>query len=97
MGFTGLDRFNTLEIDEFFDNFVILDYEKELLKDYYGYSDFKDLLRLSYEYYKEKIRSKMTKNPDIDMEKLKERVFDHTRTQLTMKDPSSNVRLLVSK
>ena len=55
MGFTGLDRFNTLEIDEFFDNFVILDYEKELLKDYYGYSDFKDLLRLSYEYYKRDI------------------------------------------
>ncbi len=51
--------------------------------------------RLSYEYHKEKIRNKMTKNPDIDMEKLKERVFDHTRTQLTMKDPSSNVRLLV--
>ena len=53
--------------------------------------------RLGYEYHKEKIRNKMTKNPDIDMEKLKERVFDHTRTQLTMKDPSSNVRLLVSK
>ena len=52
MGFTGLDKFNVLEIHEFFDNFVILDYEKELLQDFYGYSDFKDLLRLSYEYYK---------------------------------------------
>ena len=52
LGFTGLDKFNVLEIHEFFDNFVILDYEKELLQDFYGYSDFKDLLRLSYEYYK---------------------------------------------
>lgn len=65
LGFTGLDKFQELELWEFFDNYVILSYEKEILKDYYGYSDIRNILRICIEFYKRDI--------DIDLADIRNR------------------------
>lgn len=65
LGITGHDRFKELEIDEFFNNFVMLNYTKETYQDFYGVSDIKDIVRIIYQYYKNDI--------DINMADIRNR------------------------
>ena len=60
MNITGQDRFNYLEVDEFFDRFVLIDYFKDIFFDYYGYRDFKNIVRVVYEYWKNDIEVNMS-------------------------------------
>lgn len=59
LGVTGDERFKHLNIDEFFDKYVLLDYIKEIFHDYYGQSDFKNIVRVVYEYYQKDIEINM--------------------------------------
>lgn len=53
LGIVGHDRFKTMQVDEFFDNFILLDYIKEIFFNYYGYHDIKNIVRVVYQFYKE--------------------------------------------
>lgn len=53
LGIVGPDRFKTMQVDEFFDNFILLDYIKEIFFNYYGYHDIKNIVRVVYQFYKE--------------------------------------------
>ena len=52
-GIFGQERFLDLQVDEFIDKFILLDYFKETFHDYYGYSDIKNIVRVIYQFYKE--------------------------------------------
>ena len=53
LGIVDHDRFKTMQVDEFFDNFILLDYIKEIFFNYYGYHDIKNIVRVVYQFYKE--------------------------------------------
>lgn len=59
LSIAGHDRFNNLQVDEFFDKYILLDYFKETFFDYYGQRDFKNIVRVVYEYYKKDIQIDM--------------------------------------
>lgn len=61
----GHDRFSTLSIADFFDKYMILSYEKEILQQFYGYSNFRDIIRICYQYYKQDV--------EIDMSDIRNR------------------------
>lgn len=60
MNIVGQERFQHLEIDEFFDKYILLDYFKETFNDYYGYRDFKNIVRVVYEYWKKDLEVNMS-------------------------------------
>ena len=62
---TGHERFHNLQIDEFFDKYILIDYFKELFFDYYGQRDIKSILRVAFEFYKQDI--------EIDMSDIRNR------------------------
>lgn len=59
LGITGMDRFKNMNVDEFFDKYILLDYFKELFFDYYGQSNFKDIIRVVLKYYQDDIEINM--------------------------------------
>lgn len=65
LGINGHNKFVDTEIDEFFDNSVMIDYIKEMYKDYYGVDNFKDAIRVVWEYYKQ--------DTEIDMSDIRNR------------------------
>lgn len=65
LGISGAERFKNLQIDEFFNKFVMLNYTKEVYKDFYGVTDIKDIIRIIYEYYKRDL--------EIDMADIRNR------------------------
>ena len=74
-GITGHDRFQDLQVDEFIDKFLILDYFKETFFDYYGYGDIKNMVRVIYQYYKD--------DKQIDMADIRNRRIVMTEYLLT--------------
>ena len=52
-GIEGHERFQNLQVDEFIDNFILLEYFKETFFDYYGYGDIKNIVRVVYQLYKD--------------------------------------------
>lgn len=71
----GQDRFQTMNVDEFFDKFILVDYFKETFFDYYGQRDFKNIVRVVYEYYKKDI--------EIDMADVRNRRIVMTEYLMT--------------
>ena len=65
LGINGHNKFREMEIDEFFDNCIMLNYIKEMYQDYYGVDNFKDAVRVVWEYYKH--------DTEIDMSDIRNR------------------------
>ena len=84
LNISGFERFQNLEIDEFFDKYVLLDYFKDTFFDYYGYRDFKNIVRVVYEYWKKDIVVNMSDIRNrrlVMMEYLMHPVFEwYTKT-----------------
>ena len=53
LSIVGHEKFNTMQVDEFFDKYILLDYIKEIFHNYYGYHDIKNIVRVVYQFYKE--------------------------------------------
>ena len=88
----GHERFNRMEIDQFFDKYILLDYFKDTFFDYYGYKDFKNIVRVVYEYWKNDIEVNMSdiRNRRIVMaEYLMQPIFEwYTKTLYNFIDSS---------
>lgn len=65
MGIEKPVRFEHITLAQYFDEVVLLDYVKDIFKDYYGVDNFKDMVKVVYEFYKTDV--------EIDMSDIRNR------------------------
>ena len=90
MGIEKPARFENINLAQYFDEVVLLDYVKDIFMDYYGVDNFRDMVKTVYEFYKTDVQIDMSdiRNRRIVMaEYLMAPVLDYFRkTLITFSD-----------